>query len=312
MTKEQYKDIQLNIAWWIFKVWLALNHKATLNFRYASGWLMGKFFYWTINRHRNAAVENLKQAFPDMTIAQCRKLASSVFTFFCQSVFELFYFLDYPHKSKNIQVEGADNLDKALESGRGVIMITAHFGNFPLIVHRLLTFGYKINIVLRPLRQEKAGEYLYTLLRSYKTNPILSYPREECLRNINQALRKNEIVIILMDQNFGTGGVWVKFFNKLAATPIGPVVLALRSKAAVVPVHIVREGKGRHRVIIEPALELVRTSDIKESVLLNAIKITRIIESWVRSCPGQWAWIHRRWKSQPSSEVMSEPFLVEK
>jgi KDO2-lipid IV(A) lauroyltransferase len=312
MTKEQIKDVQLNIFWQVFKVWLVLNHKATLNFRYACGWLLGKLLYFTISRHRNSAIESLGIAFPKMSLAERRKIACHVFTFFCQSIFELFYFLDYPHKRKNIQIDGVDNLDQALKPGRGVIMVTAHFGNFPLIIHRLIGIGYKVNIVLRPLRQEKAGKYLYGLISTYKANPILSYPRKECLDNINEALRKNEIVIILMDQNFGTGGVWVKFFNKLAATPIGPVVLALRSKAAVVPIHIIREGKGKHRIVIEPAVELVQKAQIKETVLLSAVKITRIIEGWVRDYPGQWAWIHKRWKSQPSEEIMKEPFSVEK
>jgi KDO2-lipid IV(A) lauroyltransferase len=114
-----------------------------------------------------------------------------------------------------------------------------------------------------------------------------------------------------MDQNFGTGGVWVKFFGRLAATPVGPITLALRTKATVVPAYIYRDGQGRHCIELLPQEELILSSDKDESVLLNVIKFTRIIESWITVFPSQWGWIHRRWKSRPSEKIKNLKFKVE-
>jgi len=124
-------------------------------------------------------------------------------------------------------------------------------------------------------------------------------------------LRNNEIVVIQVDQNFGTGGVWVKFFGKLAATPVGPITLALRTKAAIVPAYMIRESRGKHQLKIFSEKELIVKENKNETILLNAIELTRVIEGWIREFPSQWAWVHRRWKSRPSEQVKESRFKVE-
>lgn len=114
-----------------------------------------------------------------------------------------------------------------------------------------------------------------------------------------------------MDQNFGTGGVWVKFFGQLAATPVGPIVLALRTQSAVVPAYIYRQAVGKHCIKIFSEQELDITKEKDENVLLNAIKLTRIIEAWIKEHDFQWSWIHRRWKPRPSKEVEKLKFKIE-
>ncbi|MBU2251327.1 MAG: lysophospholipid acyltransferase family protein, partial [Candidatus Omnitrophica bacterium] len=157
----------------------------------------------------------------------------------------------------------------------------------------------------------KTSDYIHTLRTAAGVKTIFSYPRRECVNGIIRALANNEIVLMQMDQNFGTGGVWVKFFGKLAATPVGPVVLALRTQSSVVPAYIYREARGKHRVKIFPEEELIITADKNETVLINVIKLTRIIEQWVKKEVSQWSWIHRRWKSRPSKEVEKISFKIE-
>jgi KDO2-lipid IV(A) lauroyltransferase len=115
-----------------------------------------------------------------------------------------------------------------------------------------------------------------------------------------------------MDQNFGSTGVWVKFFGKLAATPVGPITLGLRTKAVLVPAYIYRKGQGSHCIKIFPHQELEIGTSKDETVLLNTIKFSRIMESWIKEYPGQWGWIHRRWKSQPPEAPRDTEFKVEK
>jgi KDO2-lipid IV(A) lauroyltransferase len=226
--------------------------------------------------------------------------------------FESVYFLQHPDEIARITIEGKEYLDAALCRNKGVLILTAHLGNFPLLLLKLVKEGYTVNVMARPMRDEKTGDYIQSLRDRAGIKTILSFPRQECVKNTIKALRDNEIVVMLMDQNFGTGGVWVKFFGELAATPIGPIVFALRTQAAVVPAYISSQKPGQHCLKIFPAENLILKEDNNETILLNAIKFTRIIEGWIRDVPSQWSWIHRRWKSRPNDAMMNAKFRVEK
>jgi len=246
-----------------------------------------------------------------MSLKEKKKIVRFYFSFMAQSTFELLFFVKNSHHLENIQIEGKENLEKALEKKKGVLLLTAHLGNFPLMLLKLAKEGYPINIVARPMRDKDTDDYVNSLRTKVGVKTILSYPRKVCVSGILNALRNNEIVVIQVDQNFGTGGVWVKFFGKLAATAVGPITLALRTKAAVVPVYMVREGRGKHQLKIFPEEELIAKEDKDQAILLNVIKITRIIENWVRKFPSQWAWVHRRWKSRPSDQIKASRFKIE-
>ena len=153
--------------------------------------------------------------------------------------------------------------------------------------------------------------YLEKIMSTANLKIIPTYPRKECIKNIIKSLRDNELVVLLMDQNFGSGGVWVNFFGKLAATPTGPIIFALRTEAVLLPVYIVREKKNNHCLKIFPSVSLDYAEDINEMILINAVKFTRMIEDWIKKYPAFWAWIHRRWKSRPSKIIMREKFKVQ-
>ena len=127
---------------------------------------------------------------------------------------------------------------------------------------------------------------------------IYSQPRKDCVDSSIRSLRNNELVFIPIDQNFGTAGVFVDFFGRKAATATGPVILAQRTQAALLPCFIVRQEDNTHRIIFEPILELKEGRDPKETIVINIQALTDIIESYIRKYPAQWGWIHRRWKSQ--------------
>ena len=181
----------------------------------------------------------------------------------------------------NIKIEGLQFLDQAMKSGRGVIGLTAHFGNFILLSWRLSRLGYSAYVMARPMRDEKVGDYFQALRDRLGIKTILSYPRRDCVKKTIEVLRQNSIVVIPMDQNFGTGGVWVKFFNKLAATPIGPVVFALRTKAVVLPMFVTSEPAGKHNIKILPPLDIEIREDNDETILVNVINFSKVIEKQI-------------------------------
>jgi KDO2-lipid IV(A) lauroyltransferase len=115
-------------------------------------------------------------------------------------------------------------------------------------------------------------------------------------------LRRNEIVGILADQNTRKQNVFVDFFGVKAATTPGPAALALRTGAHLVPAFMLREGPGRHKLIIEEPIEPVRTGDLEADIIATTQKCADILEKYVRQYPPQWFWVHRRWSSRPNGE----------
>ena len=210
------------------------------------------------------------------------------------------FFIKKPHLVKEVvSLENKYILDQALSRKKGVILVSGHFGNFPLMLLRLKAAGYLINGIVRPMRDERVEKMFSKIKNDLEIKTIHSKPPKACVNSIIRALKNNEIVFILLDQNFGTGGIFVDFFGRKAATAVGPAVLALRTKAAIVPCFIVREEDNTQKIVIEQEFRLEKKKDFNQTVLINIQKLTSIIESYIRRYPSQWAWIHRRWKTKP-------------
>jgi KDO2-lipid IV(A) lauroyltransferase len=214
---------------------------------------------------------------------------------------ELMFFMDKPELlKKRVEFVGRENLEAALAKGKGVILVSAHFGNFPLMLAKLSLEGYKTSGIIRYMRDVQAEKFFMAKRTQVGIKTIYSQPRKACVEGTIRALRNNELVFIPLDQNFGTGGVFVNFFGRKAATATGPVVLALRTKATVLPCFIVRQKDDTHKIILEPVLDLKEGKDYQETIIINIQRLTDIIESYIRKYPAEWGWIHRRWKSRPS------------
>ncbi|UCD15901.1 MAG: lysophospholipid acyltransferase family protein [Candidatus Omnitrophota bacterium] len=312
MDKEKRKIFRRKLGWYVIRAFTFLNGTLPLGWSYFLGGILGGAAYFVAVRHGRVALESLAIAFPDLSKREREKIAYDFFVFMAQSTLEALCFLKKSYLLSNVHIQGEENLKKALEKGEGVIIVSAHLGNFPLMSLKLAKEGYPVNVVVRPMRDQKAGDYFHDLRIASGVKTIFSYPRRKCVNGIINALRKNEIVIIQMDQNFGTGGVWVRFFGQLAATPVGPIIFALRTKAAIVPGYIFREAKGEHNIKLFEQEQLLLDEDRDRTILINAINITRIIEGWVRDFPQQWGWIHRRWKSRPSESIKNLKFKIEK
>jgi KDO2-lipid IV(A) lauroyltransferase len=155
---------------------------------------------------------------------------------------------------------------------------------------------------MRPMRDSRMERLFVAKRRQLKIKTIYSQPRQVCVEDSLRSLRNNELLFLPIDQNFGTGGVFVDFFGRKAATATGPVVLARRTGAALIPCFIVRQKDDRHKIILESPLDLKEGSSPQETVTINIQRLTNIIETYIRRYPAEWGWIHRRWKSKPNKK----------
>jgi Kdo2-lipid IVA lauroyltransferase/acyltransferase len=250
---------------------------------------------------RKVALQNLDSAFGrTKTRAEIRRIARECFISMAKSAVELVNIIGKPPEfiKSRYELVNKENLDNALAKGKGVILVSAHFGNFISMIVRLACEGYKAGAIMRPLKDERFERFLSGERDRVKIHTIKSIPRKECVAETIRSLRNNEAIFLPLDQNFGTGGVFVNFFGRKAATATGPVVLAQRTHAAIVPCFIIRQRNNRHRIIMEPEMPLAAGATEQESILINVQKLTSIIESYIRRYPAEWSWIHRRWKAQ--------------
>lgn len=252
-------------------------------------------------KQRRTAVESLSTAFGrEKSPQELRHIVKDCFAFIAKSAVEMFFFMKRPQLLKRqVALENKHILDQALSRANGVILVSGHFGNFPLMMLRLVVEGYPVGVIMRLMRDQRVERMFNKLRSEVGLKTIYSQPRKACVDATISALRNNEIVYIQLDQNFGTGGVFVDFFGQKAATATGPVVFALRTNAALIPCFIVREKDDTHRIIFEQEFNLRQEEDFDKTVLLNIQRLTGIIESYIRRYPAHWGWIHRRWKTRP-------------
>jgi KDO2-lipid IV(A) lauroyltransferase len=122
--------------------------------------------------------------------------------------------------------------------------------------------------------------------------------KQKGLKEILRHLRQNRVVGIVIDQNTTTeGGLLVDFFGRPARTTPVAALLARRG-VPVLPTLSRRLADGRHLMVILPPLPLIKTSDSQADIQRHLELQNRTIEAWVRTCPEQWLWLHRRWKNQ--------------
>jgi KDO2-lipid IV(A) lauroyltransferase len=250
-----------------------------------------------VPRLRRIADRNLSFAYPERDPAWRKRTIDGVFASIGRV---LVAFARFPQITKAnvaewIRYEGFEHYEAAKARGNGVLFATAHLGNWELsaYAHALLT--EPMNVVVRPLDNSRIDD-LVERRRSLSGNILLS--KRDFARSILHALRENEPVGILVDQNSSAdNGAFVPFFGVPACANLTFAKLAARSGAAVIPGFAVWSAEERRYILrFYPAVEM--TGDAVE----DTSSIQHAIEVAVRETPDQWLWIHRRWKTRPEGE----------
>jgi KDO2-lipid IV(A) lauroyltransferase len=298
------KSIRKDIAY--FSGWLGINLSYLIIRVIPGSWLyifaaiIGRLGYTFARKQKRIAFDSLQIAFgSEKSGQQIKQIARDCFTFMAKAALELMFLMDRPTLLRQrAQITGKDKLEECLAKGKGVILVSAHFGNFPLMLAKLALEGYDISGIMRQMKDSRVEKIFMRQRNRLNIKTIYSQPRRTCVDTTIRQLRNNGIVFIPIDQNFGTAGVFVDFFGRKAATATGPVVLAQRTKAAILPCFILRQKDDTHRIVFEEPLTLEEETDSQDVVSDNIQKLTSIIESYIRRYPAEWGWIHRRWKSK--------------
>ncbi len=261
------------------------------------GSLLGRLFFAADVKHRDIAMRNLSYAM-NTPPEETRAIAMRVFENLGKVLFEMAWSLNLDERQlhRHFRIEGFSHIRDAYKKGKGVLALTAHFGNWELLTVIAAMTGYPLSIVYRPLDFRPMDQFVIDFRTRFLGKLI---PKQKSMRRVLRSLRDGDMVALLMDQNVDWyDGVFVDFFGHRACTNKGMALLALKTGAPVVPVFLIREESGFKGVYL-PEIPLTQTNDKTKDVEVNTEKYNRAIESVIRQYPDQWFWVHRRWKTRP-------------
>ncbi len=248
-------------------------------------------------RFRRVAMRNLEMALPELSAEQRRGIVDGVFLSIARllAAFARFPKIDRDNVSEWIRYEGYEHFEEALRRGRGVLFATAHLGNWELSAFAHALLSSPMHVVARPLDNPRI-DLLVSRRRALSGNRVIE--KKDFARGILQALRANEAVGILIDQNTSLEeGVFADFFGIPACANSGFARIAAHSGATVIPGFALwSEAEARYVLRFYPPVAI--TGDAAE----DTRRLQRQLEGVIREHPDQWLWIHRRWKTRPAGE----------
>lgn len=269
---------------------------------YRIGERLGRLAYRLSRRYRTVAERNLRMAYGDsLSGEQRRQLAQQVFVHFAKSLVEFLVGdgLSPDDLRRMVTLVGEEHLQWCLQQGKGTLIITAHYGNWEIAARYLTQCkGHVLNVVARDA-DDSATTVLVNRIRELGGYRVI--PRGQAARAVLQALKRNELVALLPDQN--AGDVFVPFFGRLAGTVAGPALLALRSGAPLLPAFCTRQPDNTYLFEMLPPLVVQPSGDKERDVTETMARITALIEQQIRKHPSQWLWLHNRWKTRPPEEI---------
>lgn len=258
---------------------------------------------------RRAAELNLRLAFPDWTDAERKQAIRGMIRQVGWMAGEFSQFPKYTRKNieRIVTIDGAENFEAARVRGNGVLFLTGHMSAWELAPFAHALHGHPLHFLVRPVANGRVD----ALVNSYRclsgNAPI---EKNRAARAILKVLSEGGTVGILADHNTTLEeGVFVDFFGIPASTTSGLARIALRTDAAVVPGFLRWDASSEKYILgFAPAVELVRSGDEERDMIENTARFTKVIESFVRAHPGQWLWVHKRWKTRPPGEKPIYPF----
>lgn len=265
---------------------------------------MADIIYLIKYKRSRLAYLNIKCAYDgELDSSGIKKIVRGVYRNLMRNFFELLRFpaIDEKYLKRYTDIRGFGYTDEALKKGKGAIFLTAHFGNWELASAVVPLLGYRLKVLAR----EQGMPRLNGLLNKYRgsTGADIVY-KGISTKMLFKALKENETVGMLVDQDGGKQGYFVEFFGRLASTHPGVISISLRTGCTVLPGFMTRLPGGRHMVEVEPPLNIHSSGDEKSDISRSLQDFASILERHIRRAPDQWLWLHKRWKSSPSRKVL--------
>lgn len=300
--KQRLISVALPILAWVFQ---HLSRKNALRV----GARFGAWLYKKSRYSREMAINNLRRAYgKKMTEDEIENTARASFINVGKDFAE---FCRLPHLPQEmtsiITVEGTEVLNNLVARGKGIILVSAHLGNWELIYATLALKGYDVCVVVQ---EQKIGALEKLVQEVRKTTGATVFQRGLSIRGVYEALKAGKIVLVIADQHGGKNGVLGRFFDQVVSLPKGPIAFACRTDSVIVPAFMCRNEDDTNTLKIGEAFKLVSTGDKNVDMEYNTRRLAKIIEENIRLAPDQWMWSYDRFTRDISGMTAKLESLV--
>lgn len=266
------------------------------------GDILGFFLFYLIRFKRTNVRRNLLLAYETelregkMAINEIKKIERENYRHYGRLVFEILHipFDAARFAEKNVRVHNFEHLKNALSKKKGVFFLTAHTGYWEIMGIMAMRYKLPLNIITKYLRIKFFDDIWVKSRRSYGIKLI---DETHSARSVLKAICSGELVGMVLDQFMGPPiGVRVLFFDKPAWTIASLAWFVQKTDASVVPVVNYRRADGSFDLILYPEIPYEKIGSDDLNIKHNTQRYSDVIEGFVRKCPEQWIWVHRRWK----------------
>lgn len=268
--------------------------------------VIGSLVFMTNWRMRAAVLDNMSHVLPKSSRRLRRILARKIIGNVAKNYYDVIRVptMKPADLERGITVHGIEHLDKALTKGKGAILITGHMGNFSIVAQLAAARNYQASVVVEDIEPPKLYDYVNKMRGHFGLKPLKMGSAE--IRTIYRNLKNNEVLLFAVDRDVNDEGMPVPFFDGIADMPPGPLSLALRTGAALIPGYTLRLPDNTSVVILDAPMELERTGDKEEDVRINMKKIADTLETYILKAPDQWVVLQRIWDKDYTKEKVAE------
>lgn len=283
------------------RVILAGGRLAPLALARGLGAVAGRLATFLARSDRTRALANLELAFPERDDAWRRKVTRNCGRHLGVTFGEVAWLWSARPQAVlgRTRLGGLDAVAANLGPRRGVVLITAHCGNWEWMNLALGASGVPMSVAAREVYDPRLDEVARRLRGRFGGETILR--GEGAGQKLVQALHRGRVVGLLIDQEIDAPGAFVEFFGRPAWTPTGAATLALRTGSPVVAGFACRQDDGRMEVSLSLVASPERARHVEDVAAQMTASLTALIEAQIRAHPEQWVWMHRRWRRQPGS-----------
>ncbi len=260
------------------------------------GFLLGSLFYYIIPIRKRVVFDNLRHAFPEYDEKKIREIAFGAYKNFCIALVEILYLpkLNRSEIEETVICENPGLLSKKFNEKKGVILLSAHFGNWEYIA---MSVSAKLNIpftvIVKPQRNPFVNNWMNKNRVKFE-NKIVSLGMS--IRNVYQELKNKNVVAMVADQRGPAEGIKIDFFGRKTSVFTGPAILALKTGAPIIMGIPIRQSDYSYKTKLIEIDSNNLPEDYDEKVVELSKRHINYLESVIKEFPEQWFWMHKRWK----------------
>jgi lauroyl/myristoyl acyltransferase len=289
------------IFYLLYRAGYFLAMKLPVRVSYAIACRMADIWYCVSFADRKAVISNLNTITgSDIDAKNIERMARDVFRNFAKYLVDFFRFqkIDPDYIKDHISIEGIEKLDKALAKGKGVVVLSAHIGNWELGGVVLALMRQPMKAVTLTHKNKKVNEFF---TKQRMTGNMVPIETTSSLRGCYDVLKIGGILALLGDRDFSKNGVLINFFGKSALMPKGPAAFGVRLGSEIVPVFMIRKNTDMFSLVFEDPVPRPESGDDVRDTEEFLKRCVAVIERYVKEYPTQWYMFKKMWNGDEKS-----------